>query len=219
MLNIYMKPNQKVERQQVVDLYSQGHSLNAVARQLGCCVETVRYNLKIAGVKRRLRGGHVKLMLDEVREQIVDMYHQKISQETIGKLLGYSQSKVSHVIRAKGLPTKLSKFRNHQWKGGRVEHQGYAKVYIDALSEEAQQLARAMSPGDQQYIPEHRLVMAQHLGRPLRKEETVHHINEDKTDNRIENLQLRIGRHGKGACYRCAKCHSIDLEPLPIGAN
>lgn len=212
------KPNQKVDREQVVALYEQGLSLNAVAKQLGCVVETVRYHLKAADVTRRLRGGHGTVMTDSVRIEILRLYQEGMSQECIGKQLGYSQSKVSHVLRAKGVQTRLLRERNHQWKGGRVEQQGYIKVYIDALSSTDRQLARAMAPGDQQYIPEHRLVMAQHLGRPLRKEETVHHINEDKTDNRVENLQLRFGRHGKGARYRCAKCHCEELEPLPLGA-
>ena len=53
--------------------------------------------------------------------------------------------------------------------------------------------------------------MEQALGRYLEPDETVHHLNGDKTDNRLENLQVRQGRHGNGLVRRCADCGSTNI--------
>jgi len=40
------------------------------------------------------------------------------------------------------------------------------------------------------YVPEHVYVMSEHIGRPLRKGEQIHHRNGIRDDNSIDNLEL-----------------------------
>lgn len=70
--------------------------------------------------------------------------------------------------------------------------------------------------GEAGRVLEHRHVMEQHLGRPLRDDETVHHINGDRADNRLENLQLRQGKHGSGARFVCLDCGSHNVEAASL---
>ena len=44
--------------------------------------------------------------------------------------------------------------------------------------------------GKRRVMPYHRFLMEQHLGRRLETHEHIHHINGDRLDNRIENLEL-----------------------------
>ena len=75
-----------------------------------------------------------------------------------------------------------------RWKGGYVNRHGY--VYIRVYENDPYfPMAIHQKRGGGEML-EHRLLMARHLGRMLTRQEHVHHINGDKSDNRIENLQL-----------------------------
>lgn len=74
--------------------------------------------------------------------------------------------------------------KNPAWKGGRSHRGDYAIVKLDADH------PFAAMRDSQGYVPEHRLVMALAIGRVLRPEEEVHHIDDPKDDNRLENLML-----------------------------
>jgi hypothetical protein len=80
-----------------------------------------------------------------------------------------------------------------------VDKHGYAQIRING-----------------KLMAEHRYVMEQKLGRPLKEAESVHHINGIRHDNNPDNLELWVGpiRYGQRAadikCHHCGESYKID---------
>jgi hypothetical protein len=98
---------------------------------------------------------------------------------------------------------------NSNWRGGRVragEKMRYWKRYMPAHP-----AADALG-----YVLEHRLVAEVLLGRYLRADEVVHHINHDPSDNRPENVSVMTHaehmRHHAAERTQCRRGHEYTQD-------
>ena len=83
---------------------------------------------------------------------------------------------------------KMTGEKNPAWKGGVTyfrKHGNYAPIKYVRCPAEFLPMARKDG-----YVMEHRLFVAQALGRCLLRTETVHHKNHDPQDNSLPNLEL-----------------------------
>lgn len=194
--------------------YCAGKGMAQLAEERQCTAAAIRNVLKRCGVRSR-RAGQAKIEYtpEEILE-IVNLYEGGLSQEAVASRCGVSQNSVSRVLRKAGVKSRMharGAEAHGMWKGGRVMLGDYVAVWV--ASDDPMASMRTTTG----YVLEHRLVMARHLGRPLVSSETVHHKhNGDKTDNRIENLQLRHGKHGSGGAFMCAECGSHKVVSVDL---
>ena len=102
---------------------------------------------------------------------------------------------IKNRLREKGVDTDTFH------KGYRIKDSGYIVVL-------RHEHPRANKQG---YIEEHTLIMEEHIGRYLKENEVVHHVNGNKGDNRVENLKLMTAFQHK--CMHSSRERKIvDLQ-------
>ncbi len=121
---------------------------------------------------------------EDRKRQAVDLYETGVSMHAVARAMVTSVRHVHRVLNERGVVrSKSDLYRgdgNPAWKDGRRVVGGYVYLY------------RPESPmaTEAGYVAEHRLVVSESVGRPLKRGEVVHHKNGDKADNRLENLEL-----------------------------
>lgn len=143
-------------------------SMNEIAAENNIAVGTVYNYLKKYGIKSRDR------MTDETKK--------KISKSLTGKPSKFKGVPISEERKKKISESKKGKFLIHSRFGGHTKRRtdGYVAVYVPDH----------VSANKEGYVMEHILVMEAHIGRHLSSDEVVHHINRNRSDNRLENLRL-----------------------------
>jgi len=142
---------------------------------------------KFTTVKRKQLGSERIIMPTGVYER------KPFTEATLKKMRKpKSLSHVESMKRAVNLGRfkegKIKEESGH-WQGGRIIQKGYYRVHtLDHPKRSSTN-----------YVSEHRVIMENKIGRYLEDVEIIHHINGDKLDNRIENLELcsSISEHAK----------------------
>ena len=88
---------------------------------------------------------------------------------------------------------------NPKWRGGRTTTDGYVYIYMPNHP-------YAVKKG---YVCEHRLIMEKHIGRYLKPEESIHHIDENTLNNNINNLKL-FATEGEHRAFHCKNWHWVN---------
>jgi len=193
----------------LIERYKDGIGSPTLAKEFGVSVSTIMTRiLPRHGVEGRSSKQAAKARYpfdSRSQDQAIDLYESgRETKEQIAERFGVSVQRIRGLLRER----EISRPLRHIDGGGYV----IVRCPDDLLVMAKPTVLRR----GRKEVTEHRLVMARHLGRPLAVGETVHHINGNRQDNRLENLQLRSGAHGPGQHWRCGDCGSTRLEPQPL---
>jgi len=151
--------------------WDDGKSINQIAKVLNCSPAAVCMRMKDSAIP-----------VDHSRKY-KPTEKQIAAWKTNGKKLSTYPATIAALKnnkRSLGKRAREYEFGGHEKKRA----DGYIKVYVPDHP-------HATKDG---YVMKHRLIMERHIGRILEEDESVHHVNHIRDDNRIENLRLMTKR-------------------------
>ncbi len=204
-----------IQEKKVISLYHDDkQSISFIMMEMGVSDFVVRGALHRDGRTLRPKGrGGLRAMSRKRANRAVQLYARGVGCDAVAEKFGVTSGAILRWVRTAGVKVRPKGFQrgegHHAWNGGRsITEDGYVLVSLPP-----EDPFFPMVQANTGYVLEHRLVMAMSLGRLLTSKETVHHLNGDRANNAIDNLQLRQGKHGKGIVLRCADCGSHNVEP------
>lgn len=191
---------------EILRRYEAGEGSSSLGEDYGVSHNTILAAVRRAGgsVRTGHRGGRPKV--GTPLTWMKELYEGGATLKEVADDVGYSPATVRKHLADAGVAIRPP---GRPVTGPVLNSNGYLMVRCPSEFE-----SMSMSSG---YVLQHRLVLAESLGRPLEDHETVHHINGDTTDNRLENLQLRSGNHGKGVRFQCLDCGGDNVEAVIFG--
>lgn len=165
--------------------------------ELGISISTLSAHVTRLGMGRRIR----KLDDDQkVRELYLE---KKLCGKEIAKEMDTSPTTVHRHISKLGIGRSFSEAQQNYFS--RTPKRPTYNGYI--LTKKAPTNPRARADG---YLFEHVLVAEKKLGRPLRKEEIVHHIDHVKGNNAPSNLYIFSSKRDHMNCHRSLEIAGIQ---------
>lgn len=198
------------EETSLADEYARGVRSSLLAKKYGVNQSTVREVAKRHDIAVKARGAARKTFTRTETIRIVQMWEEGYPKQEIADAFESCGSVIDRVLRDAGAKQKQNR---PPGKDGYIVGDGYWYIRVAADDPMAEM---RNSHG---MVAEHRLVVARKLGRPLRRDESVHHIDGNRLNNDESNLQLRNGNHGKGVCLQCADCGSRNVVTVPIAVS